>query len=183
MLDGVPGQFIASGRGRSAREKSLERINAPGGADPLVINRSTDGGDVHTDPVGNLLHLQGFEKFVTKINEFLLVIDNLLSHFDQRPTPLFNGFDQPSGCLKLALEIVAGLVVYALGTCQFCVGSRNTELGQGIVYQTDLIATIGLVFEIKVRDDIIISRDLKLRSRTWIEPADMLDGFFLYFPS
>src|SRR5262249_25473513 len=69
LLDGVPRNFVAAGRRSSAAEKALEGEDPARRLNPLVVDGSADRGDMHTDAVGDLLHLERFDEFGTLIEK------------------------------------------------------------------------------------------------------------------
>ncbi len=80
LLDRVPGDLVAVGRGGSAAEEPLERENPARGLNPFVVNGPAHRRDVDADSVGDLLHLERLDEFRALVEEVLLVLDDGPGH-------------------------------------------------------------------------------------------------------
>ncbi len=106
----IPGDLFAVGRDRATAKEPSQRKDATRGLNPFVVDRSAHGGDVNSDLVGDLLHLERLDELGPFVQELGLKIDNGLRYLGQRIATLLDRLDQPLGRVELPLDPLPGLL-------------------------------------------------------------------------
>src|SRR5262249_10794875 len=104
LLNGFPSHLFTACRLGAATEKALEWKYPARRLHPFVINCSTHGSYVHTDLIGDLLHLEGLDMLGPFIEKSALMLNDSTRHLFQRVAALLDGVDQPRSGLNFLLE-------------------------------------------------------------------------------
>src|SRR5207253_10409128 len=114
-------------------EESLEREDTPGCLDPLVVDRSAHGRDMHSHLVSDLLHLEWLDVLGPLVEKLFLVLDDCACHAQDGVAALLNGLDQPARRLDLALDEFTSLGIFRAIAQDALVVAADIELRHMLV--------------------------------------------------
>ena len=129
---------------------------------------------MHADPVGDLLHFQGFDRLRPLCEKPRLVIDDRLRGLEERAPALFDGLDEPLGGVDLSLDVFAGGRLCVGRQEHLPVDGADPQARQVDVFQPHLPRTVRPLIDEHIGLDRGHDRRGKHRPGLRLQPVEFL---------